>query len=300
MAKALWRLAGSALLLASCMTTMQALATVSVQDDAQHAVSLDKPAQRIISLAPHTTEILFAAGAGPQVVGVSEYSDFPEQAKKIPSVGNVFALDIERVLALKPDLVVVWGTGNGAALADKLRGLHLNVYQSDPHDYEGIASSIERLAVLAGTPAIGNKAAAAFRQRLDSLRTTYRQAPDAKPVTVFYQIWRSPLMTLNDTHMVSSAIRLCGGENIFGKQREVSPTVNVEAVLKANPEVIMTTDGEKQDSLADWLRFSKLSAVEHANLYVVKGDWINRSGPRILDGTEAVCKFLDSARKKRR
>ncbi|MFZ6648302.1 cobalamin-binding protein [Undibacterium sp. TJN25] len=286
--------------LAACLPASRAIAAISVQDDAQRSVSLDKPAQRIISLAPHTTEILFAAGAGAQLVGVSEYSDFPEQAKKIASVGNVFALDIERVLALKPDLVVVWGTGNGAALADKLRGLHLNVYQSDPHDYEGIASSIERMAALAGTSATGNKAAGAFRHRLEALRNTYRQPAGVKPVTVFYQIWRSPLMTLNDTHMVSSAIRLCGGENIFGKLREVSPTVNVEAVLKANPEAIMTTDGEKQESLADWLRFDKLAAVEHSNLYVVKGDWINRSGPRILDGTEAVCKFLDTARKRRR
>lgn len=281
--------------LASCC----AAAAVSVTDDAQHAVSLDQPARRIVSLAPHTTELLFAVGAGPRVIGVSEYSDYPEQAQKIPSVGNVFALDVERLLALQPDLVVVWGTGNGAAVADKLRKLHLNVYQSDPHDYDGIATSMERLAILAGTPATGQAAAATFRQRLDGLRKTYRQAPGTRPVTVFYQIWRNPLMTLNDTHMVSAAIRLCGGENIFGKLRGISPTVNVEAVLKANPEVIMTTDAEKQEALADWLRFTKLAAIEKSNLYVVKADWIDRSGPRILDGTEAVCKDLDNARKKR-
>ncbi|MES2105765.1 MAG: cobalamin-binding protein [Pseudomonadota bacterium] len=284
--------------IASCLAS-GALANVAVTDDAQRTVSLDKPARRIISLAPHITELLFAAGAGPQIIGVSEYSDYPEQAKKITSVGNVFALDYERLLALQPDLVIVWGTGNGAAIAGKLRDLHLNVYQSDPHDYEGIATSMERLAVLTGTSATGKTAASAFRLRLDTLRKNYRQAAGVKPVTVFYQIWRSPLMSLNDAHMVSAAIRLCGGENIFGKLREISPTVNVEAVLKANPEVIMTTDGEKQEALADWLRFSKLAAVEKSNLYIVKGDWINRSGPRILDGTEAVCKFLDSARKKR-
>lgn len=288
-----------AILAAGCLWCCPTAAAVSVQDDAQHAISLDRPAQRIVSLAPHTTEILFAVGAGPQLIGVSDYSDYPEQARHIPSVGNVFALDFERVLALKPDLVVVWGTGNGAAVADKLRALHLNVYQSEPHDYEGIATSMERLAALTGNVAGGKAAASAFRQRLDGLKKTYAQAPGSKPVSVFYQIWRSPLMTLNDTHMVSAAIRLCGGENIFGKLREISPTVNVEAVLKADPEVIMTTDGEKQDALADWLRFTKLAAVAKSNLYTVKGDWINRSGPRILDGTEAVCKFLDSARKKR-
>ncbi|MES2069341.1 MAG: cobalamin-binding protein [Pseudomonadota bacterium] len=288
-----------AILAAGCLWSCHAAAVVSVTDDAQHTISLGSPARRIVSLAPHTTEILFAVGAGPQLIGVSEYSDYPEQARHIPSVGNVFALDFERVLALKPDLVVVWGTGNGAAIASKLRELHLNVYQSEPHDYEGIATSMERLAVLSGNAASGKAAAGAFRQRLDGLKKTYAQAPGSKPVSVFYQIWRSPLMTLNDAHMVSAAIRLCGGENIFGKLREISPTVNVEAVLKADPEVIMTTDGEKQDALADWLRFTKLAAVAKSNLYTVKGDWINRSGPRILDGTEAVCKFLDGARKKR-
>ncbi|WP_188565854.1 cobalamin-binding protein [Undibacterium terreum] len=286
---------------ACCASSFAAVVatSVSVIDDAQRTVALEKPAARIISLAPHTTELLFAAGAGSRVIGVSEYSDYPEQAKKIASVGNVFALDFERVLALQPDLVVVWGTGNGSAIADKLRGLHLNVYQSDPHDYEGIATSMERLAVLTGTAATGKSAASAFRERLQNLKKTYAQAPGTKPVSVFYQIWRSPLMTLNDTHMVSAAIRLCGGENIFGKLREISPTVNTEAVLKANPEVIMTTDGEKQEALENWTRFSKLAAVEKSNLYIVKGDWVNRSGPRILDGTEAVCKYLDRARKKR-
>jgi iron complex transport system substrate-binding protein len=289
----------AAALLGALLAASAAVAGPSVKDDAGNTVSLAQPAQRIISLAPHTTELLFAVGAGAHLLAVSEYSDYPEQAKTIPSIGNVFSPDLERILALRPDLVVIWGTGNASAVAAKLRELHLNVYESEPHDYEGIASSLERLGALTGNEANGRNAATSFRQRLQALRNRYQQTA-GQPVSVFYQIWRSPLMTLNDSHFASAAIRLCGGENIFGKLREISPTVNLEAVLQNNPEVILAADGEKQDVLADWQRFPKLLAVQRGNLATLKGDLINRAGPRILDGTQAICTILDEARKKRR
>lgn len=288
-------------------------AAISVTDDAQHVVTLAKPAQRIISLAPHATELLFEAGAGSQIVGVSEYSDFPEAAKKIPSIGNVFALDVERIIALKPDLIVIWGTGNGKTLASKLRDTHIPIFESEPRSFEDIASSIERLAVLTDKQATGNAAAQRFRNRLEKLRQTYQPglssslssglqvsttntAEKQRIVSVFYQIWRKPLMTLNDQHLVSAAIRLCGGKNIFGGLKEISPTVNTEAVLAANPDAIITTGGEQQDVFADWRQFTTLNAVSKGNLFTVKGDWMNRAGPRILDGTEMLCKHLATAR----
>lgn len=270
--------------------------TVTTVDDAQRKITLDKPAQRIISLAPHATELLFAVGAGAQIVGVSDYSDYPEQAKKIPSLGNIFALDLERVIALKPDLVVVWGTGNAKLLSSKLRDNHVTVFESEPHDFETIATSLERLAVLSGTDAIGKQAAVKFRTRLETLRQTYQLKQGQKTVSVFYQIWQKPLMTLNDQHLVSSAIRLCGGTNIFGNLKEISPTVSLEAVLSLNPQAIIASSGEKQDVLADWLQFPRLFAVNKSNLFIIDGNWINRSGPRILDGVESLCKNLNIAR----
>lgn len=270
--------------------------TVTTVDDAQRKITLDKPAQRIISLAPHATELLFAVGAGAQIVGVSDYSDYPEQAKKIPSLGNIFALDLERVIALKPDLVVVWGTGNAKLLSSKLRDNHVTVFESEPHDFETIATSLERLAVLSGTDAIGKQAAVKFRTRLETLRQSYHLKQGQKTVSVFYQIWQKPLMTLNDQHLVSSAIRLCGGANIFGNLKEISPTVNIEAVLSLNPQAIIASSGEKQDVLADWLQFPRLFAVNKSNLFIIDGNWINRSGPRILDGVESLCKNLNVAR----
>ena len=270
--------------------------TVTTVDDAQRKITLDKPAQRIISLAPHATELLFAVGAGAQIVGVSDYSDYPEQAKKIPSLGNIFALDLERVIALKPDLVVVWGTGNAKLLSNKLRDYHVTVFESEPHDFETIATSLERLAVLSGTDAIGKQAAVKFRTRLETLRQTYQLKQGQKTVSVFYQIWQKPLMTLNDQHLVSSAIRLCGGTNIFGNLNQISPTVNLEAVLSLNPQAIIASSGEKQDVLADWLQFPRMFAVNKSNLFIIDGNWINRSGPRILDGVESLCKNLNIAR----
>ncbi|WP_295757737.1 cobalamin-binding protein [Undibacterium sp.] len=288
----------SLLLLSLFSATNSSSASVSVQDDAKHIIKLATPAKRIISLAPHATELLFEAGAGHLIVGVSDYSDYPEAAKKIAPIGNIFALDLERLIRLKPDLIVVWGTGNAKRIADKLRGLQIPVYESEPHSFETVASSLERLSILTGSGETGMTAAKRFRTRLELLRRTYALKPSDKFLSVFYQVWGKPLMTLNDQHLASSAISLCGGKNIFGQLKELSPTVTIEAVLAADPQVIITTSGEQQDNLSNWLQYNKLSAVSKANLYTIKGDWLNRAGPRVLDGTEELCKSLKAARGK--
>ncbi|MFZ6774482.1 cobalamin-binding protein [Undibacterium sp. SXout7W] len=286
----------SSVALVLTMPAQRCEAAVTVLDDAQRQVSLAQPAQRIVSLAPHITELLFEAGAGKNIVAVTDYSDYPEAAKKLPSIGNIFALDLERLLALKPDLVIIWGTGNAKILANKLRQNHITVFESEPHDFEMIATSLERFSILAGTSAVGKPAADAFRKRLDGLRKTYQPA-SSKPISVFYQMVRKPLMTLNDDHMVSSAIRLCGGRNVFGKLKELSSTITTEAVLAANPDVMLTT-GESTEALQDWLAFPVLTAVRKQQFYTIKADLLNRAGPRILDGTEILCKHLTVARSK--
>jgi iron complex transport system substrate-binding protein len=284
------------LLCAALLLPLPSPAAVSVIDDANRGVTLTHPARRIVSLAPHATELIYAAGAGSYLVGVSEYSNYPPQAKRLPSVGGVSALDLERVVALKPDLVVVWGSGNSAAQIAKLRALGIPVFESEPRDFAAIASSIERLAQLAGTEAAGRAAAENFRARLEKIKTAYRQRP---VVSVFYQIWRSPLMTLNGAHLVSAAIRLCGGENIFARLPQLAPTVGAEAVLKANPEAIIASGGAKDDPFAGWRRFPTLTAVARGNLFSLDGELMNRAAPRVLDGTEALCKLLETARSRR-
>lgn len=274
-----------------------ALADIRVQDDAGRTVRLEQPAQRIVSLAPHVTELLFAAGAGNKLAAVTDYSDYPEAAKKIPSIGNIFALDLERLLAIKPDLIVIWGTGNARVLAEKLRGHHLVVYESEPRNYEMIASSIEKLGKLAGSEKEAQQFSSDFRQRLQKLRQTYQLAPDTPAVGVFYQMIQRPLMTPNDQHMISAAIRLCGGKNVFGHLKDFSATISQEAVLAANPDMLLTS-GENTESLASWKQFSMLNAVRKQQMYAIKGDWLNRSGPRILDATEALCQHISTVRKK--
>jgi iron complex transport system substrate-binding protein len=296
-----FQLLTGSLALAVCLTgslaSTSAHAAITVLDDAQRQVTLEKPAQRIVSLAPHITEILFEAGAANNIIAVTDYSDYPEAAKKLPSIGNIFALDLERLLSLKPDLVIVWGTGNAKILANKLRSNHITVFESEPHNFEMVATSIERLATLAGTESTGKTNTQKFRQRLDNLRKTYQLPTGAAPVSVYYQMIRRPLMTINDTHMVSDMIRLCGGKNVFGQLKELSSTITNEAVLAANPDVILGS-GENIDSMADWKQYPILTAVKKNNFYAVKGDWLNRAGPRILDGTEALCKHLAAARSK--
>ena len=282
----------AALLLAA----LPARAAITVQDDARQTVTLQKPAQRIVSLAPSTTELLFAAGAGAKIVGVVEYSDYPPAAASLPRVGSSALLDLERILALKPDLIVIWGESNLTAQVAKLRALGLPVFMSEPRDFETIAATLERFGQLAGSSAAAQPAALDFRSRLKQLTATYA---GRAPVRLFYQVWKEPLMTLNDTHLVSDVIRLCGGENIFGKLPALVPRVSVEAVLKADPEVIVAgSSGE--DPRNDWRRFPTLTAVTRGNLVTLNSDWMSRAGPRILDGAQALCKHLDDARAKRR
>ena len=281
---------------AICLAAPAALAAVAAIDDSNRTITLQAPARRIISLAPHTTEMLFAAGAGAYVVGVTEYSDYPPAAKRIASVGSGISLDLERILQLKPDLVVGWDNGAAAAQLSKLEALGIPVFKSDPHDFPAIASSLERLAHLAGSDAAGHAAASSFRARLQRLEAAYRQRPALR---VFYQIWRAPLMTLNDRTTPSAALRLCGAQNIFGKLPQLAPAVSMEAVLKENPDVIVASSGEQDDVFGIWRRFPNLKAVAKDNLLLVDGGVLNRSGPRILDGVEALCRQLDTIRNKR-
>lgn len=272
-----------------------ATAATSVVDDANRTVTLPSTARRIVSLAPHTTEMLFAAGAGAYVVGVSEFSDYPPEAKRIQSVGSGVSLDLERILQLKPDLVVGWNNGVAATQLAKLEPLGIPIYKSEPYDFPTIALSIERLARLAGTDATGQAAAKAFRTKLKKLQDTYQAR---RPITVFYQIWRTPLMTLNGSHLASSALRLCGGSNIFAGLPQLAPTVSEEAVLKSDPEAIVASSGEQEDVFAPWRRFPTMKAVARGNLVSIDGNLMNRAGPRILDGTEDLCRKLDAVRAK--
>ncbi|SOY49208.1 cobalamin binding periplasmic transporter [Cupriavidus taiwanensis] len=288
----------SALLLAA----LPATATVSAIDDAGQTVTLAQPARRVVSLAPHVTEMLFAAGAGDRIVGTVNYSDYPPQARAIARVGDNKALDLERIAALKPDLIVVWRHGNAQKQADRLRALGIPLFYSEPRRLAAIPDNIEKLGTLLGTEATARRAADGFRQQVETLRKTYAARP---PVTVFYQVWQQPLMTLNGQHLVSDMLALCGGRNLFAAEAPLVPTVSVEAVIAGNPEAMVTAGmgaTRSDQPLPDfemWRRWTQVTAVARNNLFVIDGDLLNRAGPRVAQGAAQLCKDLDTARSRR-
>ncbi|WP_288823716.1 cobalamin-binding protein [uncultured Paraburkholderia sp.] len=278
---------------------LRAQAGIAVTDDTGAVLTLPAPAQRVISLAPHVTELLYAAGGGAKIVGAVSYSDFPPQAQQLPRVGDNKSLDLERIVALKPDLIVVWRHGNAQRQLDRLRELHIPLFFSEPHHLDDVAVSLTKLGELLGTSPTADAAAAAYRRDIARLRAQYADRP---AVSVFYQVWDQPLMTLNGEHLVSDVIELCGGRNVFAKLQPLVPTVSTEAVLAANPQAIVTAapGATKPDTtlpqLGAWRAWPRLSAVANNNLFSIDGDLINRPAPRIALGAKQMCEDLDLAR----
>jgi len=273
-------------------------AEVVVKDDSGQVVRLAQPARRIVSLSPHMTENLYAAGAGERIVGTVEFSTFPEAARRLPRIGSYERIDLEAVVALKPDLVIAWQTGNAQSQVDKLRGLGLAVYLSQLNRIEDVAAELERIGVLAGTEAVARPAAARFSQRLAELRRQYAERPR---VRTFYQIWKQPLMTVGGQQIISDAMHLCGGENVFAALRQMAANVSVEAVISANPEAIVASGmgDSRPEWLDDWRPWKNVTAVARDNLFFVPPELIQRHTPRILDGTEQMCRHLETARGRR-
>ena len=287
-----------AFFLAALLATGAAQAAITVVDDAGRRVTVQQSAQRVISMAPHATELLFAAGGGARVVGAMNYSDYPIAARKIPLVGSNSVIDMERVLALKPDLIVVWHTGNTARQIAQIESLGVPVFHSEPRRLEQVADNIERLGQLLGTGATATGAAADLRTRVAGLEARYARR---SPVTVFYQNWDQPLYTLNDAQIASDALRVCGGRNVFGDLKVVAPEVSMEAVLKADPEAIMA--GRRHDpanpGLKLWEPYTSMTAVKRGNLLTVNGELLTRPGPRVVEGAEQLCSMLESVRQRR-
>lgn len=271
-----------------------ATAPVAVTDSVGTKVELAAPARRIVSLVPHATELLFAAGAGSQVIGAIAPADWPAEAAALPLVGDARAIDLERIVTLKPDLVVAWPYVAPAQI-DRLRDLDLAVYLSDPHTPEAIADDLERLGTLTGTHESALRAATSFRSRLAALRESAR---GRSKVRVFYEIWHQPLYTIGGAHLISAAIDLCGGENVFASIRLPAPSVSVESVLAAAPEAIVAgTDGALRPTWLDaWQPWRSVPAVARGNLFVVDANLLHRGGPRFIDGVDQLCAAIDQAR----
>ncbi len=286
-------LAVALLCLAPITTTAQRLETT---DDIGRRVTLDQPARRIIGLAPHITENLFAAGLGDLAVGRTSHSDYPGAAQGLQSIGGYHNINTELILSLQPDLVIAWKEGNQFHQVKRLEELGLVVYVNEPRRLEDIARDLGNFVRLAGREATqAHRAAQSFLEELARLREQYA---GRERLSVFYQVWDSPLITVTDRQIIGSVIRLCGGANIFADLAPLTPRVSLEAVLAANPQVIISggmTDN-RPDWLDDWRRRPSLRAAAAGNLFAVNPDLLQRYSPRVLLGARQVCEALQTAR----
>jgi len=287
--------------------TSQAQTAIHVSDDAHHVLTLARPATRVISLAPSLTELLYEAGAGDRLVGTVDYSDYPPAARSVPRIGSNQTLDLERIAIRRPDLILVWFHGNATREVDQLAALGVPMFNLEPRHIPDLAGALERIGQLMGTSTVARIAAQRFRERYAALQARYA---GRTPVRVFYQIEAKPLLTINDQQIISDAIRLCGGINVFGKEALLVPQLSTESVVAANPDIILTSlwnsGGQESGSavrapqdpgLRIWARFSSMKAVKTGQLWLISGDLISRHGPRILDGAQAICSALDAVRR---
>lgn len=257
------------------------------------AAASDVPARRVITLAPHLAEIVFAAGAGTTLVGTVEYSDYPQAARDIPRVGDAFRLDRERIMSLRPDLVLAWGGGTPVAVIEQLRGDGHTVVVIGGDSLGSVADALEQIGRLTGSDTTAAVQAARYRGELTALGERYR---GDTILPTFFQISEQPLYTVTGRQIISQAIDLCGGRNVFADLPGLVAQVSAEAVVAADPRVMLATAGAGDDPLARWRRFQDLAAVRHGHLYRVDGDLVSRPGPRLLIGVRQICERLEASR----
>jgi len=287
--KRAWALAGAALALLSAAL---AAAPVSVVDDSGTRIDLLQPARRVIALSPALTELAFAAGGGDRLVGIDTASDYPAASRSVPRVGNAAGIDLERIIALRPDLVLAWFSGNKPTDVARLRQLSIPVFLSEPRTLDDVPRSLRVMGMLLGSESAASAQAIAFDRRAAALRAGYAEL---RAVSVFVEIWHQPLMTVNGKHLVSDVLRACGARNIFAELQALAGPVSLERLLASNPDAILSATGFEED-VALWQRLRSLGAVRNAHVLKVDPDHLTRATPRILDAVEQICEWLARTR----
>jgi iron complex transport system substrate-binding protein len=266
---------------------------VQAVDARGKTIRLAQPAQRIIALAPNLTELAFAAGAGGRLAGVARFSDHPPAARQLPVVSDALQFDLEHMLALRADLVLAWHSGTPPEAIARMERAGFPVFVAGAARLDDIGRNLDAIARLAGTGAAGGEARRAFDSGLQELRS---RPSGMAPVRVFYEIWDRPLMTVSGSHLISEVIALCGGSNVFGSLRALTPEVSREALIAARPQLVL--GGSSADTVesfaARWAAMPPpLNAVP---AHHVPPDLMQRPTPRILDGAKRVCSVLDGVR----
>ena len=255
--------------------------------------------QRIITVAPHLSEVVEAAGGANRLISVSAYSNFPESVKKLPITSDARSIDLEKMKSLRPDLIIYWRGGTPESQIESIKKTFtsIQVVSVEPKKLTDIANDIETIGKLLGTETIAKKNADAFRAQIIELKHQY-QNKNKRKVRVFYQVWAQPLMTLNQDHLIADIINICGGEQLFAKEKLLVPTVSREAVVKANPEIIFTAV-DTQQMKTDWSMWSsipQLAATQKRAFIDIDGDMISRPSTRIMQGAKKICSEIDKIR----
>jgi len=291
-------LAFLAVAVAACAAADASAATSAprtVTDDNARSVTVRPPPLRIVSLSPGGTEMLFAAGAGPQVVATVEYSDVPPEARRVAHIGDAVSIDLERLVRIHPDVVVAWPSGGNPAQREKIARLGVAVYDQQAQRLRDLAPSIRRLGVLAGTETEAEAAARAIEARLAALERTYAGAErGTRHPGVLLQVWNRPIYTVGGQHLMTDALELCGARNLFADLPEAGPVVDIEAVIARDPDIIIAAGppGESAGWLADWKRFGTLKAVRSGRLIAFEDQALSRLGPSVLAATEELCRAI--------
>jgi len=252
---------------------------------------------RVVTLAPNLTELVYAAGAGDTLVGVSAYSDYPAAALELPVIGDAFMIDQERLAVLQPDLLLVWESGTPAHVVDELRRIGYAVEVIRTRGLDDVAVALQRIGELTGHDESARQIAQDFAADLHFIG---QRDAGAESMRVFYQVSRRPLFTINGEHYVSELIELCGGHNIFADLNDLAPTVDVEAVVERDPEVMLASSDAGEDAFVEWERWPHLAAIRYENQFMMPADAIGRATPRLVAAAEAVCEALQQARERRR
>ncbi len=283
------------LLAALSVAASLARADIVVTDDRGVRLRLDALAERIVALAPSITELVYATGAGGKLVAVPRFSDYPPEAAALPLIGDASSIDIERVLSLKPDLIIGWKSGNRLADIARIERLGLRVLVIEPAALSDLPRVLRMIGALAGTAPAAENAARAFEDAVGALQARYA---GASTVRVFYEIWHQPLMTVNRQHMISDVIRLCGGENIFAALPVLTPVVSLEAVIARRPAVVIGGGSamSAEELAALWRQHANLAGLRDLPVVWIDPDSIQRQTPRVLRGAAAVCAALDTIR----
>lgn len=268
---------------------------IEVNDFLGRKVVLQAAAERVIALAPHIVENVYSAGAGDKLVGVVSYSNFPEEAKTIPIVGGYKSYSVETIIALQPDLILMWASGNGDKALQQLTALGFTVYVDELSSLEHIATFVQHIGQMTGTENIASAHVKDFTQELTLLRSQYSQS---SPVSLFYQVWNEPLQTINGQHIINDVIQLCGGRNVFADAAVLAPKISLESVIVADPQAIVASgmDEARPEWLDDWRKWPQLQAVKRNHVYFIPPDFLQRHTFRLLQGAQQLCKQLAEVR----